>query len=71
MLKSTAPRKVSVPERLSDNYANVFVGSTVQDKGKLSQIRNADEFRSLWNALEKKPNTEVSAGFCRKTLVCV
>lgn len=52
---------------LSSRFADIFRGNS-QKAGLLTVILPQDEIEKIWNAIERKPNTEVTADLESKTI---
>ena len=52
---------------LSSRFADIFRGNS-QKAGLLTVILPQDEIEKIWNAIESKPNTEVTADLESKTI---
>ena len=59
MFGSSRATRVRTAEWKSQNYATVFIGKNIKDKGRLSAIDSVSLFEPLWKGALKKPSIKI------------
>ena len=60
MFHPSRPNRVQTATRKGDNYATIFTGKTIQDKGRLSGITDIKAFEALWKGAIGTPSTKIA-----------